>query len=335
MRARLRIRLPAVARPLATALLAWAGLFASSVQAGTCPPMPASPAWHDSDAAKQFVAQYHHGDWVPYIAKWRREIGNLLRLHSMGLGAHIQGTDVTFHGESLLELTERLRQRVEVLECLAAESGARVTESQGKAPREMLPTRAGDANMGATQAKTLKCIACHDRDGHSDNPAIPDLAGQKERYLIDQLMLFRSAATGKSETGLGARHSAIMEGSAFDLRDTEIFNLAAYYASLPCHAAGRQDPPGAPKGAATCLACHGGSTVVRTDDPAPYIAGMSKPYQMTQLLRFRRMATGKSPPKYEDWRYHYGMTAQAAMPDVAQLEVIAGFFSRLDCNRGR
>lgn len=66
------------------------------------------------------------------------------------------------------------------------------------------------------------CIACHGPTGISVAPIYPNLAGQKEAYLVAQLKAFRD----------GTRPNAIMAPMAKGLSDTDIANLAAYLSAL-------------------------------------------------------------------------------------------------------
>lgn len=66
------------------------------------------------------------------------------------------------------------------------------------------------------------CIACHGQNGISVAPIYPNLAGQKDEYLITQLKAFRD----------GTRVNPIMSPMAKGLTDTDIANLAAYLSSL-------------------------------------------------------------------------------------------------------
>lgn len=79
---------------------------------------------------------------------------------------------------------------------------------------------AGDAAAGKT--KTATCNACHGADGISSNDMWPNLAGQKEGYLVSQLKAFRD----------GGRANPMMAPMAASLSDDDIADLAAYYASL-------------------------------------------------------------------------------------------------------
>jgi cytochrome c553 len=86
----------------------------------------------------------------------------------------------------------------------------------------------GDARAGdpvAGKALSATCVACHGVDGISPNPTWPNLAGQKEQYLIIQLTALRD----------GERRNELMTPIAMNLSDENIEDLAAYYSSLrPC-----------------------------------------------------------------------------------------------------
>lgn len=76
---------------------------------------------------------------------------------------------------------------------------------------------AGDATAGAERATA--CKACHGPDGISTGAAIPNLAGQKELYLANQLQAFRS----------GDRKNDLMAAISKQLTDADIANLAAFW----------------------------------------------------------------------------------------------------------
>ncbi len=80
--------------------------------------------------------------------------------------------------------------------------------------------QAGDIEAG--KAKSAVCAACHGADGISASPIWPNLAGQKEAYLVKQIKAFKS----------GERKDPSMAPMVAGLTDADIENLAAYYASL-------------------------------------------------------------------------------------------------------
>ncbi|MCB1582839.1 MAG: cytochrome c [Marinicella sp.] len=79
---------------------------------------------------------------------------------------------------------------------------------------------AGDIEAG--KAKAVVCAACHGTDGISASPIWPNLAGQKEAYLVKQIKAFKS----------GERKDPSMAPMVAGLSDADIENLAAYFASL-------------------------------------------------------------------------------------------------------
>lgn len=82
---------------------------------------------------------------------------------------------------------------------------------------------AGDAAAG--KAKSAACAACHGAAGVSAIPNYPNLAGQKEAYIVTQLAAFKS---GERK---GA-NSAIMAPMAAGLSDQDMMDLAAYYSQM-------------------------------------------------------------------------------------------------------
>lgn len=79
---------------------------------------------------------------------------------------------------------------------------------------------AGDVAAGKSRAAS--CSGCHGANGISANPLWPNLAGQKEAYLVKQLKAFRD----------GTRSDPMMTPMAKPLSGADIENLAAYFSSL-------------------------------------------------------------------------------------------------------
>jgi cytochrome c553 len=81
---------------------------------------------------------------------------------------------------------------------------------------------ANAADAAAGKGKAAMCAACHGAAGISAIPMYPNLAGQKEAYLLKQMKAFKS----------GARKDPIMAPMAGMLSAADMANLSAYYASL-------------------------------------------------------------------------------------------------------
>jgi len=79
---------------------------------------------------------------------------------------------------------------------------------------------AGDAAAGSKISAT--CNACHGRDGISIDMITPNLKGQKEGYLANQIKAFRD----------GSRVNPIMTAMVQSLTDKQVDDLAAHYAGL-------------------------------------------------------------------------------------------------------
>lgn len=82
------------------------------------------------------------------------------------------------------------------------------------------PAAAGDPEAGRSKAKA--CVLCHGPMGLATNPGAPHLAGQPRVYLAEELKNYRS----------GKRQDPVMSVIAKPLTDSEIEDLAAWYASI-------------------------------------------------------------------------------------------------------
>ena len=78
----------------------------------------------------------------------------------------------------------------------------------------------GDAAAG--KAKAATCNACHGANGISAMPIYPNLAGQKEAYLVKQMKAFKDKS----------RKDPTMNAMAAPLSDADMANIAAHYAGM-------------------------------------------------------------------------------------------------------
>lgn len=78
------------------------------------------------------------------------------------------------------------------------------------------------ADVQAGRAKARMCAVCHGEFGLGILPNTPNLAGQPEIYLAEQLKAYRS----------GKRTNEIMSVIAKPLTDAEITDLSAWFASI-------------------------------------------------------------------------------------------------------
>ncbi len=89
----------------------------------------------------------------------------------------------------------------------------------------MSAVHAADIAAGKDMA-IFSCSDCHGDTGVSVVDNFPNLAGQKELYLVAQLKAFKA----------GKRKNIEMNLIAKSLSDADIANVAAYFASQPCAA---------------------------------------------------------------------------------------------------
>lgn len=68
----------------------------------------------------------------------------------------------------------------------------------------------------------MKCQVCHGKDGLSKLPDAPNIAGQKEAYLVKALQAFKR----------GERKNEQMTVVVKSLSDVDIANVAAYFSSI-------------------------------------------------------------------------------------------------------
>ena len=173
----------------------------------------------------------------------------------------------------------------------------------------LLSSVAGAAEPAPSAAAS--CAACHGTDGNSPNAEWPSLAGQNQRYLIDQINAFRT----------GVRDNALMAPMIAALRDTDVLALAAWYSALPPMAPGPADPDLVAQGrslSAYCMPCHGASGQTANDD-WPNLAGQHAQYLQNQLLAYRSGA--RLNP-------HMQLIVQRFGPE--QFKALAAFYRQLE-----
>jgi cytochrome c553 len=89
-----------------------------------------------------------------------------------------------------------------------------------------VPSLAESADLvAAGKALSTTCATCHGANGIAGMPNYPNLAGQKEGYLVAALKAYRA---GKRTGGT----AGLMMPVAKALSDEDIAALAKYYASL-------------------------------------------------------------------------------------------------------
>lgn len=191
------------------------------------------------------------------------------------------------------------------------------------------PSFAGDANIGAKLAEKYKCLTCHDRAAKRSFPPVPFLRGQHQRYLVNQLRIFRSNSA-KSSGGykIAERYSHLMDVPAANLSNDDINNLASFFASAACRSAGKGEVKiEEPKLAKSCAFCHG----EKGRSPFisyPKIAGQNMGYIVKQL---KIMRAGAKNPGERNARFHRTMAPQVIALTDAEIVALGYYYSKQNC----
>ncbi|MBS0449439.1 MAG: cytochrome c4 [Proteobacteria bacterium] len=196
---------------------------------------------------------------------------------------------------------------------LLAVAASAASAEEAKAPPK--------ADVAKGQAKaTAVCAACHADDGNRGSPAYPILQGQHPEYIVKQLTEFKE----------GKRVNPIMQGMAAPLSESDMRDVAAFYA-------GKSAKPGfakskdlaslgekiyrggiADRSIPACAGCHGPSGA---GIPAQYprLAGQHADYTQAQLVAFRAGARTNSAP----------MTGVAAKMNDNEIKALADYIAGL------
>jgi cytochrome c553 len=157
------------------------------------------------------------------------------------------------------------------------DKGAAATTAAG-ATANIEPGK-GDKEAGRKIAEA-ECKACHGLDGKGVAPAIPHLAGQRERYLLAALFEYRQSK----------RTHAALRQIAAHLNEADTRNIAAYYASLPPVGPAALAAPASPYdlGKAVseqCASCHGADGNATTAG-IPSLAGQQPRYLVAAINEY-------------------------------------------------
>ncbi|MCR4283371.1 MAG: c-type cytochrome [Bauldia sp.] len=132
-------------------------------------------------------------------------------------------------------------------------------------PRRFGAPAEGDAIAGL--AVTTPCAGCHGADGNSTNPKNPRLAGLSADYLIAAIDAYKDRS----------RKHDVMRDQVLPLRDQDVKDLAAYYASQEPQALPIRKPLTLAEWTARCSRCHGANGN-STDTRFPVLAGQDDAY---------------------------------------------------------
>jgi cytochrome c553 len=168
------------------------------------------------------------------------------------------------------------------------------------ATAELAKTHWGDAKAGAT--KSAACAACHGVDGNPSDAQYPRLAGMPERYVAEQLALFKG---GQRTDGM----AAIMVPFAMTLSAQDMRDVGAYFAQQKAGAGIADDTlvtegpykgmkfyqvgqdlyrsGDFERGIPACMACHGPTGGGNPGPAYPHVGGQNSAYVVRRLEEFR------------------------------------------------
>ena len=172
------------------------------------------------------------------------------------------------------------------------------------APLDDKPATWGDATAGQALAGT--CAACHGLDGNAMQSNAPRIAGMPERYIAQQLALFKNGARNSGLAPVMVPFASML--SAQDMR-----NVGAWYASQKAGAGIADDTVIAAgpnkglkfyqigeklylagdtaRGIPACMACHGPSGAGNPGPAYPSLHGQEAAYAVRRLEEYRTGTT--------------------------------------------
>lgn len=161
-----------------------------------------------------------------------------------------------------------------------------------------LRTGTGDPVAGKAKSESELCQGCHGEEGVSNVVGVPNLAAQFAPYLIKQLSDFRTQS----------RRHRIMNAMAEGLAETDLPDLAAYFASC---SRPKEDGAGGSDANAkdlflygdvernleACASCHESDARGRVSRGVAYpaLAGQQSGYLRVQLLNWKAGIRSNSP----------------------------------------
>ena len=187
------------------------------------------------------------------------------------------------------------------------------------AEKEMPSTfKDGDASKGSSLIAS--CAACHGADGNSISSDWPKLAGQNQRYLLEQLQYFKS----------GERVNILMSSVLPILNsytDQDLLDIAAFYSSqIQTNGQAEDDAELLAVGEAlyrsgdmkkaipACTACHSVNGKGNELAGFPSVAGQQKAYLVSTLKAYRSMERDAGD---------YALVMQAVSQNLSDYEIEA------------
>ncbi|OFZ99132.1 MAG: hypothetical protein A3H35_10980 [Betaproteobacteria bacterium RIFCSPLOWO2_02_FULL_62_17] len=178
--------------------------------------------------------------------------------------------------------------------------------SPAPAPRGKSAAAAPDP-VNAGKAVAAGCSGCHGETGISGQPGMPSLVGLDPKFLADSMRAYKS----------GQRKNDMMKTLVSALSETEMNNVALFYA-LQKPGRAKTPSPGdqaAGKTAATaCAGCHGEAGV--SSGSAPSLAGQDAQYFLAAMRAYK-----------DGSRADPAMKAPAASVDESMVKNLAAYYA--------
>lgn len=159
------------------------------------------------------------------------------------------------------------------------------------------PALADPIKDGENVYKTKTCMACHGIKGARPVLSYPMLAGQNEKYLLNQLKDIKGGKrVGSNDPATGHPYIQGMLDIMHLVEEKDLQNVAKYLSSLPPGKPKAADPAPAPELLAAgekafnslgCKACHGKDGLKPTTKTYPFIAGLNAEYLARQMTEMR------------------------------------------------
>jgi cytochrome c553 len=139
------------------------------------------------------------------------------------------------------------------------------------------PPLFGDSDAG--EPLTAICGSCHGARGISQNPMVPNLAGQEPVYLVNAIKAYRE-------------NKRSHEGMVTDQTDQEIENIASFY-SIQVAGSVTEAGEQTAQVIAKCERCHGPATD-RSTMIVPSLNGQQEEYLLRVMKQYRDGERGNS-----------------------------------------
>ena len=207
--------------------------------------------------------------------------------------------DVVKLASSILALEHITMKRIQnslVISAVAATLLASAAAYSAESAND-IKQRIGRGDPATGKIRSQFCQGCHGEVGLSVEDLIPNLGGQYAQYIAKQLHNFQS----------GARKHQIMSAVSRTVNDTEMADIAAYFASQnKMHGNGSGNNPvgknlflkgDAGRNIPPCMSCHGenGKGLAPNNATNPVIGGQRKSYLRAQLQHWRSGERSNSP----------------------------------------